>query len=427
MKVPDVAWPAAVGGARLLMPYTGPVLINSWEEIMLRWKTTSIAALLMVACLTRARADERALDLNDNAALKYWRAFALMPHLSDEEQNKYREGASTMPLDDKVKELVSKCDPAFHELHHAAKVTHCAWSMNIVDGIYARMPECPAARTLATLGALHIRLRFEEKRNAEAVDAALDLIKLGRDISTGGTIIGVLVGIAVEAVATEAVAANLPRLGAAALTDFSSRLNKLPAMGTVAAAMSFGEERGFLIWFIGEVEKCKDKDALLKLLESILRTESSNDVAQEAKAFLAACGGNKEGVLKQTEAARPAYKRWAKNLSLPLDQFQKFWEREEKEVLPTNIVMKTMAPALQHCRLSEARYEARRKLLNAAIAVQLEGQQALKSHGDPFGNGPFEYSAFDGGFELKSKLKLPKGKDNAEVPMSLVIGKRNKS
>jgi len=167
-------------------------------------------------------------------------------------------------------------------------------------------------------------------------------------------------------------------------------------------------------------------DRRVDVLESILRAEPGKDVAQEARAFLAACGGNKEGVLKQTQAARPAYKRWAKNLSLPLDQFQKFWEREEKEVLPTNIVIKTMAPALQHCRLTEARYEARRKLLNAAIAVQLEGQQALKSHPDPFGNGPFEYSAFDGGFELKSKLKLQKGKDNAEIPMSLVIGKRNK-
>jgi hypothetical protein len=41
----------------------------------------------------------------------------------------------------------------------------------------------------------------------------------------------------------------------------------------------------------------------------------------------------------------------------------------------------------------------------AALAVQLHGRDALKDHPDPVAGGPFEYAAFEGGFELRSRLK----------------------
>src|SRR5437868_570652 len=136
---------------------------------MLNWTPISLCALVLLGAQTRARAEERPVNLNDNAALKYWRAFSLMPHLSHVQENKLR-----------------------------------------------------------------------------------------RDASKGGTIIAVLVRIAIESSTEEAVAANLPRANAAQLKDLYGRWHKLPPMGTVAAAMLVGEERGFLIWFIREVEKCKD-------------------------------------------------------------------------------------------------------------------------------------------------------------------------
>jgi hypothetical protein len=130
------------------------------------------------------------------------------------------------------------------------------------------------------------------------------------------------------------------------------------------------------------------------------------------------------GVLKQTREARPAYRRWATSMSLPLGEFQKFLEKEEKEVLGNNVVLKTMAPALHKCRQAEARAEARQKLFKAALAVQLNGVEALKHHPDPFGDGPFGYTAYDGGFELTSKLKYRKEQTAPETPLTLVVGKR---
>src|SRR5438132_10977318 len=111
---------------------------------MLKWIAIALCALVLLGAQTQALADDRAVDLNDNAALKYWRAFLLMPHFSEEEQEKLRLRAQTAALDDKVKDLVFRSDAAFHELHHGAQVAHCAWSMNIEDGIGARLPEVPA-------------------------------------------------------------------------------------------------------------------------------------------------------------------------------------------------------------------------------------------------------------------------------------------
>jgi hypothetical protein len=61
-------------------------------------------------------------------------------------------------------------------------------------------------------------------------------------------------------------------------------------------------------------------------------------------------------------------------------------------------------------------------MLRAAIAVVQHGQQALsrEEYRDPFGDGPFKYAAFDGGFELSSKLMDRQGK-----PASLTVGRRS--
>ena len=60
--------------------------------------------------------------------------------------------------------------------------------------------------------------------------------------------------------------------------------------------------------------------------------------------------------------------------------------------------------------------------LQAAIAVVTDGREALKKHKDPFGDGPFEYKALqDGGFELKSKVKIPE-----KGPVTLTVGRTPK-
>ena len=94
------------------------------------------------------------------------------------------------------------------------------------DGIRTRLPECQAARNLTALARLRIRLRFEEGKTAEAVDDAVDALTLGRHVSRDGTLIAVLVGIAIDAGVTDTLAADLPKLDKAELKKLAARLER---------------------------------------------------------------------------------------------------------------------------------------------------------------------------------------------------------
>jgi hypothetical protein len=78
-----------------------------------------------------------------------------------------------------------------------------------------------------------------------------------------------------------------------------------------------------------------------------------------------------------------------------------------------------LVPGQNKIFLTRRRFQARHALLKASVAVQRDGEQALKDnrYADPFGHGaPFEYRKTDGGFELKSKL-VHEGK-----PVTLAAG-----
>src|SRR5262249_48720498 len=140
----------------------------------------------------------------------------------------------------------------------------------------------------------------------------------------------------------------------------------------------------------------------------------------KVRAFLEECGGTAAGVLKFAEETRSSYKLMAKKIELPPDQFEKEFEREAKKQAG-NPVFKAFFPALVKVRQAQARAHVRRAVLSAALAVQLDGKDALSKHPDPVAGGPFEYESFAGGFELRSKLKGQDGK-----PVSLTVGRRGK-
>src|SRR5262249_48034470 len=101
-------------------------------------------------------------------------------------------------------------------------------------------------------------------------------------------------------------------------------------------------------------------------------------------------------------------------------EFEKEFQNEEK-YQAGNPVFEVMFPALRRVHQQQARTHVRRALLSAAIAVQLDGQGAEKNIPDPVTGQPFDYVPFDGGFELRSKVK---GQDNQ--PLSVVIDRRGK-
>ncbi len=140
----------------------------------------------------------------------------------------------------------------------------------------------------------------------------------------------------------------------------------------------------------------------------------------KAREFIQACGGTGDGVVRFAEKVRPSYAFMAAKLDLPPDEFEKVFQLEEKKQAD-NPVFQVIFPSLRKIRLQQARTDVRRSLVLAALAVRLDGPGAQKNHPDPVMGESFEYVAFEGGFQLRSKLK---GQDNQ--PLSITIGLRGK-
>jgi hypothetical protein len=359
-------------------------------------------------------------DLGANAALKYWRGFATLPTFTEAEQNQLKGDPLAIPLDAHAREIVNKSAYALRMLHQGVALPRCDWAVDWeAEGIEALLPYVSAARVLSSVACLRARLRFEEGHSAEAIDDLFAALTLGRHVSVDGSLIAVLVGYAIEGRTGETLALYLPRLDAKTVKDLKKRLDALPPGGSQATALRACEEKT-MEWFIRKVKQAKDKESLLAFLRAFaVAAKESDDADARARAFLEQCGGTAEGVLKFAEEARPSYERIAKKLDLPPDELDKEFEREVKRQAG-NPVFKVFFPAITRARQSQARADVRRALLSAALAVQAEGRDALKNHPDPVAGGPFEYAAFDGGFELRSKWKLD------DKPPALTVGRRGK-
>jgi hypothetical protein len=375
--------------------------------------TMTVLLLPMVAASADAGSDPGA-----NAALKYWQAFATMPKFTDTEQTKLMAEQLTMPLDAHAKELVTKAEYALRLMHHGAVLRNCEWGIGWeADGIEVLLPQMTAARVLCSLACVRARMRFEEGRNAEAIDDLVAALTLGRHVSLDGSLIGVLVGYNIEARTSESLALNLPKLSAGMIPELKNRLAALPQGGRPAAGLRKCEEKT-LDWFIRKVKEAKDKEGLLAFLSFVGISEGKDrDAGDKARAFVQECGGTAAGVIKFAEEARPCYALMAQELDLPLDQFEKAFERETIQ-RAGNPVFKVFFPALSKCRRSQARADVHRVLLSAALDVQLDNRDALKNHPDPVVGGPFEYAPFAGGFELRSKFLTGDGK-----PWALTVGR----
>jgi hypothetical protein len=173
--------------------------------------------------------------------------------------------------------------------------------------------------------------------------------------------------------------------------------------------------------FVHQVKKAKDKASVQAFLNHLW--------PDEGRALLDKCGGTAAGVIKCTEELLAWYPMLAKQMELPLKEFEKEQDCAAAK-LASNPMYKRFVPAILRCRWFKAQADVRRALLSAALAVQLDGRDALKTNPDPVVGGSFAYVAFDGGCELRShwvpdaKLRMKRGLNSA--PLVLTVGRRRK-
>jgi hypothetical protein len=388
-----------------------------------------LVIVLLVFSLERADADTRDAG---NAALKYWQAFATLPHFTEAEQEKMSQQHLAEPLDAGARDLAKRGAYSLRMLHLGAALPQCNWGIPYEEGIDVYLPHAQAARSLCSLACLRARVLFEDGKPADAVDDLVATIRLGRDVSRDGIYITLLVGYAVEHNALETLALDLPALPAKTLQELKARLAGLPAGGNPAATLR-NEEHWALDWFLRKVKETKDPERLAALLGQCSDSnEKKRDPAERGRTILQECGGTADGVIRCADETRRSYELMEKKISMPLDQFEAEWDRERTKQAG-NPVFRLIYPAIHGVRLAQARLDIRRSLLAAALDVQSEGVGALQKHVDPVAGKPFEYSAFEGGFELHSSWKVNDAlktkwqlNDRLTKPVTLTVGRKGK-
>ena len=146
----------------------------------------ALAVALAAASIGLAQtAPGKADPLAANAALLYWRAFAVLPKL-DEKQDKTLVDVwcYLKPVEDSLGPIVKMSAPALRELHRGAQQPRCVWGTPIGDGMSTLIPHGQKARELARLAVVRARWNFAHGKPAEGVDDLTDALTLARNIGT---------------------------------------------------------------------------------------------------------------------------------------------------------------------------------------------------------------------------------------------------
>lgn len=340
----------------------------------------------------------RGSALGQNAALRYWQAFAIFPKL-DEQQQKLLADASAQGAD--TAKLAEAGENSLLYLRRGAAIGPCDWGLHREDGPYLLLPHLAKGRDLARLAALKARLDFAAGKPADAVDTAADAIVMGRHLDADMTaIISYLVQIAVERTEIEALAPHLASLDAATLDRLDKRLAALPSGGSLERCMQV-ERDSFLEWAVSHLRQMKDTDPWKeKVLQPM--SGSPESPSGELDAIIAAAGGTREGMIKQFEGLRPVYEEISRLLPLPRDQFRARFADLQKRA-GENPIAKAVLPSMEKVYDRDAAGRTRMTLLKAAVAVARGGPDRANEFKDSSG-GAIEYSATPDGFELRTKV-----------------------
>lgn len=156
---------------------------------------------LLCAQVAAETADKAPVAAKDNAALTYWRAFAMIPEATDEKDAILVAPTIASPVAEQVEEYAAEWAPALKLLHEAASMEHCDWGIDYSrDGFETVLPHLANARKLARGGCFRARYYFAKGEPQKAAEDLAAVVRLARHAGFNGRdiLINTLVQIAIE-------------------------------------------------------------------------------------------------------------------------------------------------------------------------------------------------------------------------------------
>jgi hypothetical protein len=366
-------------------------------------------------------------DNGANAAEHYRKAFSLVPEIDRlrwlelyEAENNLFDGLPAAPVNPTGLELLKRSDSALREMARGAALKECDWGedffANFLDENTFPMVKVSKLGKLACLRASY---SFQNGQSSAAIRDVDDAVKMAHDIGGRGPFMATLMQFSIENSAIDVVAAYLPRQNAKILKLTSAFLEAWKQqMRPLSEAMQ--GEKAFLLQHERPQYLKKSPKEAFELLRGheLLRTNESDE---EAKAIMKANGGTIEGLVKQLDAAAVLYDELARIWDLPAREFKPAVSAFRQKHARNNPLAVSVLAHFEGIRFASDRTRVRFAMLNAALTGVSGGPGQLQAIKDPFGDGPFDYRPFQGGFELKSKLQ-----GNDRLPTVVTVGRRAK-
>lgn len=375
--------------------------------------------MMLYAALARAQDPGKSARLGENAALRYWTAFAVMPKL-DAQQQKLLSAQPGAEVDAAAAaKLIEDGRNALLYLRRGAAIGPCDWGLPRGDGPYLLLPHLAKARDLGRLASLRARQEMAEGKGAAAVDDAADAMVLARHASSDLTaIISYLVQLAIERNVIEGLAPQLASVDPAALEQLDRRLAALPPGGSLEQCMRV-ERDSFLEWAVKNLREMNDQDPWKERVLGPFSADESQAERDKLEKVVAACGGTREGVLRQFEAMRPLYEEMGRILRLPREEFRTKFAALQARAKDNPVAVEVL-PSMTKVYDRDAAGRTRFTMLRAAVAVVRGGPEKAKDFKDAAGN-PLTYAASPDGFELRSTVT------DEDQPVKLTVGGAKKS
>lgn len=374
-------------------------------------RTINILLLALLAAIP-AQAQDFRTDINP--ALRYYEGFILNGEIPQADRdylftNEWR-GQELPP---RFGELISGFDHQFKLARQAAQATvPCDWGIDLSPGPATLLPHLARCKQLAITAQLRVLWDLQNGKESDARDDLLATFALARNCSHDGTLIGVLVGFADQALVMASVTGNFGRFSTQTLEQLDEGFRTAPVPLTIADAFANEKKMCFTGWLERNIAAWQkenggdDAKVLAKVREIIMPEENGTNAWDK----IIKEGGTSDAILKMLRDQEGLYDKTVALLSLPYPEFIGQTNRfvaEVEAMKAANPLAALTFPDPIKAEKKEFRSQAWLAMFHAAVAYKSRGLPGLNSVNDPFGQGPFRFERFslegvDRGFKLTS-------------------------
>lgn len=394
-----------------------------------RFGFLSLAVTIVVVARACVAADEPAIEPPANAADYYRQAAHAIAHLSDADMALIESTAEVSPLhlygssspwseqpsvrfsgsiptNASAAEAIAHLEPALAWFRQGAATPHCDWGFDFGTGNLSNpIPHLPLVPDLVRCALFRARYRWAAGMRAEAVEDVQALKAFAAHVGAKGDggLISLVVQFNIERIAINTLLTWLVDADTARYVSEAATEPDRPSANLAKKALLLETETVLpLARRLIDTSQLTDEQRRARYEVDLLTDVYT--VGQLVRRY------TEKGLLEQIERSEAHYQRVGSVLDLPVDKFERSFDRYIGELAKQRNFFSDLGlvqcPGIERVYFDVKELHVRWHMLAAAVDVVQNGPESLRSHPDPFGDGPFAYHPSDEGFRLDSELEV---------------------